>query len=270
MDAAGWIDISIIASFNRIKNLTTDQSIVRDTMCFTPLLEVVDNYVRLRQHWPEWILPNAGGSRVSEQREREERERGYTPFVHAQMGAQLRRETENDEAIAGEVQREEEEKKEGAGVKSEVRAVEEEEEEELVADVPAAVATGTIADKEEEPTTAVVAGEQEQASSEEGEDDGEGTAATTISTGSQAGEGEREAGEETAVETEGGGKKSVNIEGPSETTDVPAAPLAPSTTTDETIEQGAGAAKATGAEGKSVCFPFFEIVVNSATFSLPS
>ncbi|ORY73061.1 hypothetical protein BCR35DRAFT_269055, partial [Leucosporidium creatinivorum] len=66
MDASGWIDISIIASFNRIKNLTTDQSIVRDTMCFTPLLEVIDNYVRLRQHWPEWILPNAIPSRVSE------------------------------------------------------------------------------------------------------------------------------------------------------------------------------------------------------------
>jgi hypothetical protein len=67
MDAAGWIDISIIASFNRIKNLTTDQSIVRDTMCFTPLLEVIGDYVRLRQNWPEWILPNASTSRVSDQ-----------------------------------------------------------------------------------------------------------------------------------------------------------------------------------------------------------
>lgn len=68
MDAAGWIDISLIASFNRIKNLTTDQAIVRDTMCFTPLLEVVDDYVRLRQHWPDWVLPNAVPSRVSEDR----------------------------------------------------------------------------------------------------------------------------------------------------------------------------------------------------------
>ncbi|KAK4055448.1 hypothetical protein OIO90_003286 [Microbotryomycetes sp. JL221] len=68
MDAEGWIDISVIASFNRIRNLTTDAAVVRETMALTPLLEVVDEFVRLRQHWPEWVILGAQPSRVSEDR----------------------------------------------------------------------------------------------------------------------------------------------------------------------------------------------------------
>ncbi|KAK4048088.1 hypothetical protein OIV83_004958 [Microbotryomycetes sp. JL201] len=68
MDAEGWIEIAIIAAFNRIRNLTTDVAVVHETMMLTPLLEVVDGFVRLRQHWPEWVLPSAAPSRVSEER----------------------------------------------------------------------------------------------------------------------------------------------------------------------------------------------------------
>jgi hypothetical protein len=64
MDEQGWIDISVIASFNRIKALTTDEALVRDTMSLTPILEVFGQFVRLRQNWPEWVLPNAIPSRV--------------------------------------------------------------------------------------------------------------------------------------------------------------------------------------------------------------
>lgn len=269
MDAAGWIDISIIASFNRIKNLTTDQSIVRDTMCFTPLLEVVDEFVRLRQHWPEWILPNAIPSRVTEQRLAEAQALGYTPLMHAkqmQMSLQGNEGTENDEVIAREMQGEEDKK--GSGATSEVKAVEDQEELDTPSPapapaVPAAIATTTIAEKEE-PST-VLAVEQEQASSEEGEDDGEGTAATTISTGSQAGEAEAE-GEETAVEAEGqqggggggGGKKSVEHEIETEV-----GPIHETTVTEDqqqtnkALPVSTATAATAGAEGKSVCFPLF-------------
>ncbi|KDE08165.1 hypothetical protein MVLG_01645 [Microbotryum lychnidis-dioicae p1A1 Lamole] len=65
MDAAGWIEITIIASFNRIKNLTSDRKIVRDTMILTPMLEVSGEFVRLRQHWPEWVLPSAIPARIA-------------------------------------------------------------------------------------------------------------------------------------------------------------------------------------------------------------
>jgi hypothetical protein len=61
MDANGWVLISILASFNRIKNLTSDLSIVVECLRMTPLLEVSPKgtHVRLRQQWPEWVLPNA-------------------------------------------------------------------------------------------------------------------------------------------------------------------------------------------------------------------
>ncbi|GAA6061373.1 hypothetical protein JCM10212_005827 [Sporobolomyces blumeae] len=61
MDANGWVLISIIASFNRIKNLTSDIAIVVECLRMTPLLEVSPKgqHVRLRQAWPEWVLPNA-------------------------------------------------------------------------------------------------------------------------------------------------------------------------------------------------------------------
>ncbi|GAA6046657.1 hypothetical protein JCM3770_003100 [Rhodotorula araucariae] len=61
MDAAGWISVPLIASFNRIKNLTSDVSIVVECMRMTPVLEVSPQgrFVRLAQTWPEWVLPNA-------------------------------------------------------------------------------------------------------------------------------------------------------------------------------------------------------------------
>lgn len=57
MDHQGFIDISLIASFNRIKNLTFDLNLVRETMGLTPLLQVVGDRVRLRFNWAEWLLP---------------------------------------------------------------------------------------------------------------------------------------------------------------------------------------------------------------------
>lgn len=59
MDSQGWIDISVIASFNRIKNLSGDVNIIRETASLTPILEVVGSALRLRTNWPEWVLPSA-------------------------------------------------------------------------------------------------------------------------------------------------------------------------------------------------------------------
>lgn len=65
MDSQGWIDISVIASFNRIKNLSGDVNIVRETASLTPILEVVGSALRLRTNWPEWVLPSAVASTFS-------------------------------------------------------------------------------------------------------------------------------------------------------------------------------------------------------------
>lgn len=64
MDDAGWLPISLISSFNRIKNLSTDLSIISETMSLTPLLEMNGNFVRLRGNWGDWLLPGASKSTV--------------------------------------------------------------------------------------------------------------------------------------------------------------------------------------------------------------
>lgn len=64
MDNQGWIDIAVIAAFNRIRNLSPDVNVVRDSAALTPLLEVSGEFVRLRNNWAEWVLPNAPVSTV--------------------------------------------------------------------------------------------------------------------------------------------------------------------------------------------------------------
>src|ERR1700733_2609399 len=58
MDNEGWIDVSVIASFNRIQNLTQDYNLVRDTMALSAYLEVNEGMVRLaHRRWQEFVLP---------------------------------------------------------------------------------------------------------------------------------------------------------------------------------------------------------------------
>ncbi|KAG1839738.1 hypothetical protein DFJ58DRAFT_667562 [Suillus subalutaceus] len=65
MDDQGWIPISLIASFNRVKKLTTDVNLVRDVLDLSSLIEVKGEYVRMaREQWKQFILPNAPRSIV--------------------------------------------------------------------------------------------------------------------------------------------------------------------------------------------------------------
>lgn len=60
MDLEGWIDIAMIASFNRIKSLTPDVTIVREVMDMSSLLEVKGDKVRLGGgEAKRWVLPDA-------------------------------------------------------------------------------------------------------------------------------------------------------------------------------------------------------------------
>nr|XP_018265653.1 uncharacterized protein I303_02024 [Kwoniella dejecticola CBS 10117]OBR87811.1 hypothetical protein I303_02024 [Kwoniella dejecticola CBS 10117] len=64
MDSEGWIDIAMIASFNRVKSLTPDVAIVKDCMTLSSLLEVREESVRLAgQDAPRWVLPDAKPSK---------------------------------------------------------------------------------------------------------------------------------------------------------------------------------------------------------------
>ncbi|BEI86548.1 hypothetical protein CcaverHIS002_0608350 [Cutaneotrichosporon cavernicola] len=60
MDAEGWIEIAMIASFNRIKTLTADVAIVTEVMGLSDLLELDGERVRLgNSEWRRWVLPDA-------------------------------------------------------------------------------------------------------------------------------------------------------------------------------------------------------------------
>ena len=66
MDSEGWIDIAMIASFNRVKSLTPEFNMVREVMTLSSLLEVHDNKVRLANgHSSKWVLPDAKLSTIN-------------------------------------------------------------------------------------------------------------------------------------------------------------------------------------------------------------
>jgi la-related protein 1 len=65
MDARGWIAIPLIASFNRIRQLTMDINIVREVLCISSIVQVLDNWVRMGG-WEQWVLPDASPSSVDE------------------------------------------------------------------------------------------------------------------------------------------------------------------------------------------------------------
>ena len=65
MDAKGWIHIPLIASFNRVKQLTRDVNLVKDVLSLSRLVEVNGDHVRMaRGEWQQFVLPDAPKSTV--------------------------------------------------------------------------------------------------------------------------------------------------------------------------------------------------------------
>lgn len=65
MDSRGWIPIALIASFNRVKQLTQDEQLVRDVLSLSSLIEVRNDHVRMSNgQWHQFVLPNAPESTV--------------------------------------------------------------------------------------------------------------------------------------------------------------------------------------------------------------
>jgi hypothetical protein len=66
MDARGWIPISLIASFNRVKQLTMDVQFVKDVLTLSSLVQVRGSMVRMGG-WERFVLPDAAPSSVEDQ-----------------------------------------------------------------------------------------------------------------------------------------------------------------------------------------------------------
>jgi hypothetical protein len=66
MDSEGWVSISLIAGFSRLKRLTTDLEEIKRAIGFSAFLEIQDNHVRLANgQAKQFILPSAKISTVS-------------------------------------------------------------------------------------------------------------------------------------------------------------------------------------------------------------
>ena len=63
MDSRGWIPISLIASFNRVRRLTMDEQIVKDVLGLSKVVEVLHDHVRM-VGWEQFTLPDAAPSTV--------------------------------------------------------------------------------------------------------------------------------------------------------------------------------------------------------------
>ncbi|KAI8072163.1 uncharacterized protein B0P05DRAFT_573094 [Gilbertella persicaria] len=64
MDAEGYVPLSLIAGFNRVRGLTSDMSLVRGSLNLSKILEVKQQedelFLRKKEGWETWVLPAAG------------------------------------------------------------------------------------------------------------------------------------------------------------------------------------------------------------------
>src|SRR5271169_2524374 len=57
MDSEGYVTITLLATFNRVKGLTTDVNLIREALLPSQQLEVNGFKVRKREGWNLWLLP---------------------------------------------------------------------------------------------------------------------------------------------------------------------------------------------------------------------
>jgi hypothetical protein len=65
MDSCGWVPISLIASFNRVRKLTTDERLLREVIELSSVVEAQGDSVRMRGDWERYVLPEAPSSKVN-------------------------------------------------------------------------------------------------------------------------------------------------------------------------------------------------------------
>ena len=59
MDDSGWILVSVIANFNRMRLLTPDQTVIVDALIGSAIVELSADglLMRPRDNWRNWVLP---------------------------------------------------------------------------------------------------------------------------------------------------------------------------------------------------------------------
>ncbi|KAF8377791.1 hypothetical protein HHK36_031176 [Tetracentron sinense] len=57
MDEQGWVPITLIAGFNKVRNMTNNIQLILDAVRTSTVVEVQGDKVRKRNEWMNWILP---------------------------------------------------------------------------------------------------------------------------------------------------------------------------------------------------------------------
>ncbi|KAF9905821.1 La ribonucleoprotein domain member 1 [Lobosporangium transversale] len=61
MDSEGYVPLSLIANFNRVKHLTTDHSLIKEAIKDSKVIELNGDNIRRRGDWATWIFPKEDG-----------------------------------------------------------------------------------------------------------------------------------------------------------------------------------------------------------------
>ncbi|XP_024968643.1 la-related protein 1A isoform X1 [Cynara cardunculus var. scolymus] len=72
MDAHGWVPISTIADFKRVKRMSKDIPFIVDALQSSSTLEVQGDKVRKREEWSKWISASVGNKSLSMQQSEED------------------------------------------------------------------------------------------------------------------------------------------------------------------------------------------------------
>ncbi|KAI8351995.1 hypothetical protein B0O80DRAFT_106783 [Mortierella sp. GBAus27b] len=62
MDSEGYVPLSVLASFNRVKNLTTDAAFIKDAIKDSNVIELSGDKLRKKEDWATWVFPKDSGS----------------------------------------------------------------------------------------------------------------------------------------------------------------------------------------------------------------
>ncbi|GJN40412.1 hypothetical protein PR202_gb29620 [Eleusine coracana subsp. coracana] len=57
MDDQGWVDISLIAGFKKVRELTNDLQYIKETVQSSSILETQDDKIRRQNDWDKWVIP---------------------------------------------------------------------------------------------------------------------------------------------------------------------------------------------------------------------
>ena len=92
MDTRGWIPIPLIASFNRVRQLTADVQLVREVLTLSSIVQVSGGMVRMGG-WESFVLPGAPVSSMEgegqEESRQEQQQLQYEHPPHEMVGSAL-------------------------------------------------------------------------------------------------------------------------------------------------------------------------------------